>query len=192
MDTHTVLHTRTHAHTHTHTWFVIPSETPGIFWWNSKNTVSFQLQKREGRGAWMREGSQREVVRENERVTEMRRREMGRPFRKRGRVKEWGMLMLVQAMLWTVSGKSHSICLQITVLLSLSLSLPSPTTFLHDKCTILPGARQAASMIFHNMLHAFPFWNSSMLLCLSIFLPLCPPSYCVVELNWKDSSVKSE
>lgn len=47
----------------------------------------------------MREGSQREVVRENERVTEMRRREMGRPFRKRGRVKEWGMLMLVQAML---------------------------------------------------------------------------------------------
>lgn len=66
--------------------------------------------------------------------------------------------MLIQAMLRTVSGKSHSICLQITVLLS--LPLPSPTTSLHAKCTILPGARQAASIIFHNTLHAFPFWIS--------------------------------
>lgn len=79
---------------------------------------------------------------------------------KEGKVKKWRRLLLVQAELRIISGKSRSISLQVTLLSSLSASLPSPSTFLHAKCIILPEARQAAFIIFHNTLHAFPFQNS--------------------------------
>lgn len=160
--------TNAHSSSSSHQWQAYSHEAP-------ETRCNFYCKAKEEGGRWQswgivggaREmGRRREWARLSERDWDWDRkweRVMGKEgiLEKRGKSKKVGKVVSRPSRAQNHFRKiSFHLSPSNTPILALSASLPSPTTFLHAKCIILPEAQQAAFIIFHNTLHAFPLWNS--------------------------------